>query len=143
MPILRTRAAHARSWCAFVVSALLAAPCAAAQRPDSTRRRQRRDSAVVLAPLEVRASIVPAAGPSVGSGVPARITIIGHDQLAAWQPRVVTAALANQPGVSLYDDLGAPSRLSVAMRGFTIGPTVETPAGISVFVDGIRQNEPD
>jgi len=98
---------------------------------------------VSLAPVEIHASIAPTAGASVGSGIPARITIVGRDALRGWKPRLVANALATQPGVSLYDDLGSPEKLTLSTRGFVAGPTVGLPPGISVFLDGVRQNEPD
>ena len=55
--------------------------------------------------------------------------------------RLLTDVLARQPGVSLYDDLGTPWKLNLTTRGFSVGPTVGIPPGISVFVDGVRQNE--
>ena len=45
--------------------------------------------------------------------------------------------------MSLYDDLGSPYKLNLSTRGFSVGPTVGLPPGVSVFLDGIRQNEPD
>jgi outer membrane cobalamin receptor len=47
------------------------------------------------------------------------------------------------PGVSLLDDLGSPVKINLSTRGFIVGPTVGIPAGVSVFLDGVRQNEPD
>ena len=41
---------------------------AAAQTPDTTGGR---DTALVLPPIEVIGSIIPAAGPRIGSGIPA------------------------------------------------------------------------
>jgi iron complex outermembrane recepter protein len=111
----------------------------AGQRPDSTRK----DSAVVLAPIEAVGSIVPSAGPSVGSGVPARISIVTGKQIDAWEPRLLTDALVTQPGISLYDDLGTPWKLNLSTRGWNVGPVVGLPPGVSVFLDGVRQNEPD
>jgi outer membrane receptor protein involved in Fe transport len=52
-------------------------------------------------------------------------------------------ALASQPGISLYDDLGSPFKLNLSTRGFNVGPVVGLPPGVSVFLDGVRQNEPD
>ncbi|HEX4683143.1 MAG TPA: TonB-dependent receptor [Gemmatimonadaceae bacterium] len=119
------------------------ASSAHAQRPDSTARRSARDSAIVLNTVQVRASIAPVAGPSIGADVPARVSIIDSTTLRAWHTHLLTDAVARQSNISLYDDLGSPSRLTIGLRGFTVGPTVGTPAGVSVFVDGIRQNEPD
>ena len=99
-------------------------------------------SAVVLAPVEVHASIIPAAGPAIGSGVPARVSLLDGRQIQAGAPRLLPDALATQPGISLYDDLGTPWKLNLTARGFTAGPTVGLPPGITVFLDGVRQNEP-
>jgi hypothetical protein len=51
--------------------------------------------------------------------------------------------LENQPGISLYDDLGSRYKPTVIARGFTASPVVGLPQGISVFVDGVPVNEPD
>ena len=37
----------------------------------------------------------------------------------------------------------APFKLNLSTRGFNVGPVVGLPPGISVFLDGVRQNEPD
>jgi hypothetical protein len=97
---------------------------------------------VRLAPVEVRASIIPAAGPTIGSGVPARISTITGREIDAWEPRLLPDALGSRAGVSIYDDLGSPYKLNLSTRGFSAGPTVGLPPGVSVFLDGIRQNEP-
>ena len=137
---------------ALVASALALASGAlsdaSAQVPDTAQRRdttskQRRDSAVALSRIEVRASIIPIAGPTIGSGVPARLTVISGPQIEAWEPRLLADALATQAGVSIYDDLGSPYKLNLSTRGFVAGPTVGLPPGVSVFLDGVRQNEPD
>jgi len=117
---------------------LLAAPLAA-QKPDSTRR----DTAVVIAPIEVVGSIVPTAGPTVGSGVPAHVSTVTGRQIDAWEPRLLVDALTSQTGLSSYDDYGSPYKLNLSFRGFNVGPVVGLPPGISVFLDGVRQNEPD
>jgi outer membrane receptor protein involved in Fe transport len=49
----------------------------------------------------------------------------------------------NQAGFSSYDDLGSAAKMSLSSRGFFASPVVGLPQGISVFLDGIRQNEPD
>jgi iron complex outermembrane receptor protein len=130
---------HASRALAFV---LLAAPVAvAAQVPDTTRG----DSARVttLEEIEVVSSIAPTAGPTVGSGIPARISTVTGEQIDAWEPRLLADALATQPGISLYDDLGSAYKLNLSTRGFNVGPVVGLPPGVSVFLDGVRQNEPD
>ena len=113
----------------------------AAQQPDSTRR----DSVKVveLKPIEVVGSILGPSSPKVGSGVPARTTIINRDQIEASEPRLISDLLVTQAGISSYDDLGASYKMSLSSRGFFASPVVGLPQGISVFLDGVRQNEPD
>lgn len=118
----------------------LAAPLGA-QMPDTTASRD--STAVELPAVEVMATIAPVAGPTIRSGVPARIaTLVGRD-LAGWGRRTIVETLASQAGVSLYDDLGSRYKLTLSTRGFTVGPVVGLPPGVSVFLDGVRQNEAD
>ncbi len=126
---------------------LLSLPAAlAAQVPDSARTDSTRTDTIAVTTLqeiEVVGSIAPTAGPTVGSGVPARISTVTGDQIDAWEPRLLADALATQPGISLYDDLGSAYKLNLSTRGFNVGPVVGLPPGVSVFLDGVRQNEPD
>ena len=93
--------------------------------------------------VEVRASIIPAAGPVVASNVPARVDIVDGASLRDWQPRILPEVLSRTAGVSYYDDLGTPWKLNLTARGFSAGPTVGIPSGLTVFLDGVRQNEAD
>jgi iron complex outermembrane receptor protein len=128
-----------------VLSLLLSPALLAAQQPDSTRPdTTRRDTTRVtkLETIEVT-SIAPTAGPTIGSGIPARISTVTGEAIDAWEPRLLADALGTQPGISLYDDLGSPFKLNLTTRGFNVGPVVGLPPGVSVFLDGVRQNEPD
>ncbi len=116
-------------------------PSLAAQQPDSTHRDTTR--VVELQPIEVVGSITPSAGPNVISNLPARVTILSGEQVDAYEPRVLSDVLAQQAGFSLYDDLGSGYKIGMSSRGFLASPTIGTPQGISVFLDGVRQNEPD
>lgn len=115
-----------------------AVPPASGQVPDSIP-----SDTVFMAPIEVIGSIVPFAGPRIGSGVPARISTLAQREIDAWKPRTLADALWSRAGVSIYDDLGSPYKLNLSSRGFNVGPVVGLPPGISVFLDGVRQNEPD
>jgi iron complex outermembrane receptor protein len=116
-------------------------PILGAQQPDTTTA----DSTQVtrLKTIEVTGSIAPTAGPGIGSGIPARISTVTGEAIDAWEPRLLADALATQTGISLYDDLGSPFKLNMSTRGFNVGPVVGLPPGVSVFLDGVRQNEPD
>ncbi len=46
-------------------------------------------------------------------------------------------------GMSTFDNVGSPYKINVSSRGFYASPVVGTPQGVSVFVDGVRVNEPD
>ncbi|HEX5576199.1 MAG TPA: TonB-dependent receptor plug domain-containing protein, partial [Gemmatimonadales bacterium] len=111
------------------------------QKTDSTRT----DTAKVttLKTIEVTNSIAPTAGPVIGSGIPARISTVTGPAIEAWEPRLLADALGSQAGISLYDDLGSQFKLNLSTRGFNVGPVVGLPPGVSVFLDGVRQNEPD
>ncbi len=102
---------------------------------DSTARE--------LPPIEVVGSIRPAAGPTIGSGVPARVTTLDADQVDAYEPRVLSDAVKSVAGFSTYDDLGSPYKLNISSRGFYSSPVVGLPQGIAVFLDGVRMNEPE
>src|SRR5207237_2239553 len=113
----------------------------AAQQADSTA--QDTTHVTTLKTIEVTGTIAPTAGPRVGSGVPARISTVTGEAIDAWEPRLLADALGTQTGISLYDDLGSPFKLNMTTRGFNVGPVVGLPPGVSVFLDGVRQNEPD
>ena len=85
----------------------------AAGRQRRTRLRcARRDSVHVLAPVEVQASIAPVAGPTIGSGIPARITTLSGHEIDQWEPRILPDVLGSVAGVSVYDDLGSQYKLN-------------------------------
>jgi len=129
---------------ALAALAAAAAPAvAAAQQPPNDTTARRDSGATVLPAVQVRASIAPTAGTTIGSGTPARISTISGRAIEAWEPRLLPDVLSTRPGVSFYDDLGTPSKLNLSTRGFNVGPTVGLPPGVSVFLDGVRQNEPD
>ena len=123
----------------FVIGGLVAASAAQAQVADTTRD----STAFELPPIEVVGSIQPSAGPTVGSGVPARVTTLDAEEVDAYEPRVLSDALRGVAGLSTYDDLGSPYKLNISSRGFYSSPVVGLPQGVAVFLDGVRMNEPE
>jgi outer membrane cobalamin receptor len=111
-----------------------------AQQRDSTRSDT---TAHELPPIEVVGSIQPAAGPTIGSGVPARVTRLSAEDVDAYEPRVLSDAIKTVAGFSTYDDLGSPYKLNISSRGFYSSPVVGLPQGIAIFLDGVRMNEPE
>jgi iron complex outermembrane receptor protein len=111
-----------------------------AQQRDTARTDS---TAHELPPIEVVGSIAPAAGPTIGSGVPARVTTLSADEVDAYEPRVLSDAVKTVAGFSTYDDLGSPYKLNISSRGFYSSPVVGLPQGVAVFLDGVRMNEPE
>jgi iron complex outermembrane recepter protein len=124
----------------LVLAGLFAAGAAEAQVRDTTGKDT---TAFELPPIEVVGSIHPGAGPTVGSGVPARVTTLGAEDVDAYEPRVLSDAVRQVAGFSSYDDLGSPYKLNISSRGFYSSPVVGLPQGVAVFLDGIRMNEPE
>jgi len=118
----------------FLLLASAAAGQDSASSPDSI--------SFELSPIEVLVSIRPRVAPLIGSGLPTSIATMGRGEIDPWAPTSLTEVLTTRAGVSLYDDLGSPNKLNLSARGFNVGPTVGLPQGLSVFLDGIRQNEP-
>ncbi len=119
---------------------VLGAARLAAQQPDTTRVDS---TAHELPPIEVVGSISPAAGPTIGSGVPARVTTLSAGEVDAYEPRVLSDAVKSVAGFSTYDDLGSGYKLNLSSRGFYSSPVVGLPQGVAVFLDGVRMNEPE
>ena len=129
-----------RSRLLAVASLLSFVSTLAAQQRDTTKTDS---TAHVLPPIEVVGSIQPAAGPTIGSGVPARVTTLDAAQVDAYEPRILSDAIKSVAGFSSYDDLGSPYKLNLSSRGFYSSPVVGLPQGIAVFLDGVRMNEPE
>lgn len=51
--------------------------------------------------------------------------------------------LDGQVGISTASQFGSPVQPDLRIRGFQVGPVVGFPQSVSVFVDGVRVNEPD
>ena len=62
---------------------------------------------------------------------------------AAGRHHEATDVLARVPGMSVSNDQGSHAQPSFDLRGFTLSPVVGAPQGVSVFLDGVRVNEPD
>jgi iron complex outermembrane receptor protein len=121
-----------------VVALLIATPTAAiAQQPDSLPK-----DTVTLTPVVVNATRLPAVR-DVVRGLTGRTATLEGSDLDARGVRTLADALEELPGVTTSDELGAPAQLDVTVRGFQVSPTVGLPQGITVYVDGVRMNEPD
>ncbi len=71
--------------------------------------------------------------------VPGQVYVITSQDIQRQNARTVPDALRQVPSIVLYDSVGNPFQPTVDLRGFNAQPN----PGISVFVDGVRINDPD
>src|SRR5256885_13375141 len=120
---------------AGVMLLALATPPAAAQQPDSVPTD-------TLPPVVVTGVRLPAA-PEMARGLTGQSATLSAADLDARGVSTLADALEMLPGVTVADELGTPAQLDVTLRGFQVSPTIGLPQGITVYVDGVRVNEPD
>jgi iron complex outermembrane receptor protein len=104
---------------------------------------QARDSAVrALDTVRVQTGRLRAAGAPVGR-LPYGAEVIGEGAVRRAAAVTVADVLRGVVGVTTASQFGSAAQPDVRMRGFQAGPVVGFPQSISVFVDGVRVNEPD
>jgi iron complex outermembrane recepter protein len=104
-------------------------------RADSTSRVRR---ALGLSPVVITNSRVTGVDPLT----PAKVDDIRVTTVPAG-PAAAAETLRHLPGVSMFDDQGSRLQPELDVRGFIVSPVVGQPQGVSVFLDGVRINEPD
>jgi outer membrane receptor protein involved in Fe transport len=70
------------------------------------------------------------------------VEVIDAKHLHDLDARTLQEALQRLAGVHLSDEQGNVHQQDLFMRGFSASPVTGVPQGISVFVDGVRVNEP-
>lgn len=114
-----------------------------AQTPDSAAGIQAGDTPVVqLTGIRVQVSRLSLFGIEAARA-PFFASFLSRDQVRASSVLTAADALGALPGVHANDELGAPYQPDITLRGFTVSPVVGLPQSLSVFVDGVRVNEPD
>src|SRR5438270_40432 len=117
-----------------LILALLTPPVGA-QQPDSLPTD-------TLAPVVVTGVRLPTVR-ELARGLAGRTATLHAADLDARGVRSLADALEQLPGVTTSDELGAPGQLDVTLRGFQVSPTIGLPQGVTVYLDGVRVNEPD
>ncbi|SNR84415.1 Outer membrane receptor proteins, mostly Fe transport [Methylobacillus rhizosphaerae] len=98
--------------------------------------------------VEVRAKRFYEIGPLGGTGltkeqIPGNVqTLTAKDIQDAHALSMADLMNSRLQSVNVNDYQGNPFQMDVQYRGFTAGPQIGTPQGLSVFFDGIRVNEP-
>ncbi|HEC75003.1 MAG TPA: TonB-dependent receptor [Methylophaga aminisulfidivorans] len=106
------------------------------------------DDAMITDMVNVRARRFYEVGPLPGLGltkdeIPGNVQSLTAEDIKEAHALSMTD-LFNQKlqGVTVNDYQGNPFQMDIQYRGFTAGPQIGTPQGLSVFFDGIRVNEP-
>ncbi|MDB6000770.1 MAG: TonB-dependent receptor [Rhizobacter sp.] len=116
--------------------ALLLIACACAVHAQGT-------PAIVLPAIEVVAT-TPLPGTDVPKDeVPANVQTADDRRLRQLQSLNLAEFMQTQlPSVNVNQTQGNPYQMDVNYRGFTASPLLGMPQGLSVFLDGVRVNEP-
>ena len=80
--------------------------------------------------------------PLSSAEVPASVQVITGEEIRRSGAVTLPDFLQQLPGVHINDQQGNSYQLDVSFRGFTATSVTGIPQGISVFVDGVRVNEP-
>jgi len=109
--------------------------------PPAQLAAQEQPETVTLPPVTVTA---PAPLPETlpRSSLPSVLDVLTPDEMRASTPRVLPDALERLPGVTLQNEQGTPYQPNLSLRGFVASPVSGLPQGVSVFLDGVRLNEP-
>lgn len=117
---------------------MAAASAARAQQADSAHADTARNTSSRLRPVVIVSSRI--------SGVDER-TPVQVDEInvrdAAPGPGSAAALVGGLAGIATSDDQGSRLQPRLDVRGFDASPVVGQPQGVSVFLDGVRINEPD
>lgn len=109
---------------------------------------EKEDKALKLEGIEVRAKRFYEVGPLPGLGltkeeIPGNVQSISAKEIKEAHALSITDLMNRKlQSVNVNDYQGNPFQMDVTYRGFTAGPQIGTPQGLSVFIDGIRVNEP-
>lgn len=137
----------ARQWVCVAASVLVGAFAGAAGAQQET------DAAVAEPPSSVRAPDVKIRAPRFITPLPGvviersqtttNVQSVTSTQLRESQAVNVTDYLgSNMQSVNVNDYTGNPFQQDVVYRGFSASPLIGTPQGLSVYLDGVRVNEP-
>src|SRR5712691_3238707 len=76
------------------------------------------------------------------SWVPNAVDVIPGAEISGTRPLVLPDVMQRSPGVTLQNEQGNTFQPSLTLRGFAVSPVTGIPQGVSVFLDGVRLNEP-
>lgn len=98
---------------------------------------------IALPPVIVTAPARLPGAPLPLSHVPGSVQVIPGEEIRQSGAPSIQDVLTRQPGVTLKDEQGNSQQMGLSLRGFEASPVTGLPQGLSVFLDGVRINEPD
>ena len=113
-----------------------AAGTALAQEPDTAQEVVPLPEILVTAPARLPEA------PVALTEIPASVQVITGKEIAQSGAATLQDFMQRLPGVHLNDEQGNSFQPDLSFRGFTGSSVTGIPQGISVFVDGVRINEP-
>ncbi len=125
-------AAIRRSTVWLVLIVLLDASASSAQQDEPITRLP---PLVVVAPSSSTLAVP-------RSWVPNWLDTLSGAEIKAARPSILPEVLERLPGVTLQNEQGNPFQPNLTLRGFTASSVTGLPQGVSVFLDGVRLNEP-
>jgi iron complex outermembrane recepter protein len=127
-------------WWGALLLVLVAAGGAPAAEP-SDHQAPSEEGVLRLPPVQV---IAPAPLPEAlpRSWMPGAVDILQRADIGPSRPAVLPDVLERLPGVTLQNEQGNPLQPTLTLRGFVASPVTGLPQGVSVFLDGVRINEP-
>jgi outer membrane receptor protein involved in Fe transport len=129
--------ASARTLAAWALLLVVALPRAAAGTVENRAEVLESEEIDVVGTVPV-----PSAGTRI-EDVPANVQVHRARELDRQHPTSAAAfLLQNGASVTVSEGQGNPFQPDVSFRGFTTSPLLGTPQGLSVFLDGVRVNEP-
>ncbi len=123
----------------MLVAAL--APAAAAQEAPPADRRVREEPGGIPRLPAIRV-VAPVAGGIDRRMTPGTVDTLTEADVMGTRPSVLPDALERLPGVTLQNEQGNRLQPTLSLRGFSSSPVTGVPQGVSVFLDGVRLNEP-
>jgi outer membrane receptor protein involved in Fe transport len=125
---------------ALLVVAVVAAPALAGA--DPTPLALAADDVIDIPELRISAPARLPGTPLPLSRVPSSVQVITGNELRATGAPTLQEGLRRLPGVTLSDQQGNTFQSDFSFRGFQATSVTGAPQGVSVFVDGVRINEP-
>lgn len=122
-----------------MLAVLVAGICAAPQWVFAENRAEVLETGTIEV---VSTTPLPGIGTPINQ-VPANVQVASNKAIAEQRNLDISEFIdANLGSVSISNSVANPYQADVSFRGFTASPLLGTPQGLSVFMDGVRINEP-